>query len=377
MAKAELKGTIVSSENARVYQWFGIQCVSPLDIQRALTKANGEDITIEVNSGGGEVFAGFEMYTLLKNYNGKVTFNIVGLAGSAASVVITAGECAISPVAMIMIHNAATSASGDYRAMNTSSELLQKVNTSIRTAYKEKTNLTDEVLIELMDKTTWMTAQEALDQGFVDSIMFAENQDDNPMSVYNSTASVLPQDVIDKVKAELAKQDMTGNKSEKPNEIGNTLIPDDQTTNIAGTSIINEQQEEGGNAIMTLAEARAQYPELSNEIEQLLVTAREEGATGERDRMKAIDNIANTIGTELVNKAKYEEPITAQELALQAIQNNALLGQSYMKNALEDSAQSGADGVQTTPQNPTDENEDDVLAEAAIKAANAKRKGVK
>lgn len=376
MAKAELKGTIVSSENARVYQWFGIQCVSPLDIQRALTKANGEDIIIEVNSGGGEVFAGFEMYTLLKNYKGKVTFNVVGLAGSAASVVITAGECAISPVAMIMIHNAASSASGDYRAMNTSSELLQKVNTSIRTAYKEKTNLTDEVLIELMDKTTWMTAQEALDQGFVDSIMFAENQDDNPMSIYNSTASVLPQDVIEKVKAELAKQDMTGNKSEKPNEIGNTLIPDEVVINNSGTSIINEEKE-GGNATMTLAEARAQFPELSNEVEQLLVTAREEGATRERNRMQAIDNIAKTIGEDLVNKAKYEEPVTASELALQAIQNNALLGANYMQSAITDSKDSGVDGVPAAPEGPTDENEDDILAEAAIKAANAKRKVVK
>src|SRR5690606_38566253 len=119
-----------------IYEWFGLEATSPKDITDVIEKLDGEDLEIEINSPGGNVFAGSEIYTALKNYPGKVTINIVGLAASAASVAAMSGDVVrISPTAQIMIHNARNRQEGDYRAMQHSAEVLENVNKSIANAY--------------------------------------------------------------------------------------------------------------------------------------------------------------------------------------------------------------------------------------------------
>ena len=132
---------------------------------------------VDINSGGGEVFAGSEIYSALRAYSlngGHVTVNIVGLAASAASVIAMAGDVVrITPVGQIMIHNASIyGANGDYRDMNHMSGVLKNVNQTLANAYRLKTGKTEAELLSMLDDETWLTPEQALLHGFVDEILF-------------------------------------------------------------------------------------------------------------------------------------------------------------------------------------------------------------
>ncbi|WP_162266342.1 head maturation protease, ClpP-related, partial [Clostridium botulinum] len=141
MTYVDVKGEVVSSGSEWIYSWYGIQAVSPSIIQKALNNANGQPITVRINSGGGDVFAGCEIYNMLKNHNGDVSIEIHGLCASIASVIAMAGKCKMSPLAEIMIHNVSTKAQGDYRDMEHTAEVLKKANKTISNAYTLKTGM--------------------------------------------------------------------------------------------------------------------------------------------------------------------------------------------------------------------------------------------
>ena len=196
--KVNIKGPIISNSEAWIYEWFGIEATSPNSVNKVLEKANGEDIEVEINSGGGSVFAGSEIYTALKSYSGNVTVKIVGLAASAASVIAMAGnKVMMSPTAQIMIHNVSSRASGDYRDMEHTAEVLRNANDTIANAYRIKTGKTQEKLLALMDHETWMTAEKAKELGFIDEIMF-----ENDLQLVASTdfSGMLPPEVINKIR---------------------------------------------------------------------------------------------------------------------------------------------------------------------------------
>ena len=144
MIYIDVKGEVVPSGNEWLYDWYGIQATSPKKVTSALRNANGQPVTIKINSGGGDVFAGCEIYNELKSYNGEVTIEIHGLCASIASVIAMAGKCKMSPLAEIMIHNVSASTSGDYRDMEHTVEVLKKANKTIANAYILKTGMTEE-----------------------------------------------------------------------------------------------------------------------------------------------------------------------------------------------------------------------------------------
>lgn len=178
MIYIDVKGEVVPSGNEWIYDWYGIQATSPKQITSALKNANGQPVTIKINSGGGDVFAGCEIYNELKSYSGEVTIEIHGLCASIASVIAMAGTCKMSPLAEIMIHNVSTSTSGDYRDMEHSVEVLKKANKTIANAYTLKTGMTEEEAYNLMDEETWLTADEALELGLIDEIMYSDEKVD-------------------------------------------------------------------------------------------------------------------------------------------------------------------------------------------------------
>jgi ATP-dependent protease ClpP protease subunit len=201
--KIKIKGVIVSNDWKEVYDWFGIENTSPKDIETQLEQANGEDIEVEINSGGGDVFAGSEIYTLLKQYAGNSIGKIYGIAASAASVIgMGVKKLLISPTAQIMIHNVKSYAEGDYRDMDHESGVLKGWNKSISNAYMLKTGMAQNELLSLMNKESWLTAQDALKNKFVDEIMF----DDEMKLVAGFRDSILPPEVIGKVKNLLKEQ---------------------------------------------------------------------------------------------------------------------------------------------------------------------------
>ena len=203
----DLKGEVVESGSEWIYDWFGIQAVSPKKIQDQLTKANGDEVTIRINSGGGSVFAGCEIYNQIKNYKGNVTIEIHGLCASIAGVIAMAGKCKMSPLAQFMIHNVSCNASGDYRDMEHTAETLKKTNSTIANAFILKTGMTEEEVKALMDNETWLTAQECLDKGLVDEIMYTnEKVDINMINLLKNQASAMrnsisvQNDILNKIK---------------------------------------------------------------------------------------------------------------------------------------------------------------------------------
>ena len=130
------------------------------------------DITVWINSPGGDCVAAAQIYNMLMDYPHSVTVKIDGIAASAASVIAMAGsKVMMSPVSMMMIHNPATIAFGDHNEMQKAIDMLAEVKESIINAYEIKTNLSRAKLAHLMEAETWMDANKAVELGFADEIM--------------------------------------------------------------------------------------------------------------------------------------------------------------------------------------------------------------
>lgn len=155
--------------------WFGDE-VTPKLFQKELSAAHG-DITVWINSPGGDVFAAAQIYNMLMDYKGNVTVKIDGLAASAASVIAMAGtEVHMSPVAMMMIHNPMTVAIGDSEEMRKAVAMLDEVKESIINAYEIKTGLKRNKISSLMDSESWFNAKKAIELGFADKILFDKEE---------------------------------------------------------------------------------------------------------------------------------------------------------------------------------------------------------
>ena len=194
--RIDVKGNIINSSNGWVYDWLGIENTTPKKVNALLMEANGEDVDVYINSPGGDVFAGSEIYTSLREYSGKVRIKIVGIAASAASVVAQAGESEISPTGMFMIHNVKTDTYGDYNDMFQAGDTLLSANQAIINAYLEKTGMKSDQLQELMDRETYMSAQQAVELGFVDKVMFS----DSSPTLVNTASGMIPEKTIKKLR---------------------------------------------------------------------------------------------------------------------------------------------------------------------------------
>jgi len=155
--------------------WYGDE-VTPQRFKDEL-KAGSGDITLWINSPGGDVFAAAQIYNLLMDYRGNVTVKIDGLAASAASVIAMAGtKVCMSPVAMLMIHNPATVAIGDQEEMQKAIDMLAEVKESIMNAYEIKTGLSRTVISHFMDAESWFNAKKAVELHFADEILFSPEE---------------------------------------------------------------------------------------------------------------------------------------------------------------------------------------------------------
>ena len=200
MARVNIKGPIVSNSDYPIYEWFGIEATCPKMVNDAIAKANGEELEVIINSGGGSVFPASEIYTVLRDYAGNTIVKIVGLAASAASVVAMAGtKVLMSPTAQMMIHNVTTYAEGDYRDMEHTADILKTANDTIANAYRLKSGKTQEELLALMDDETWMDAKKAKELGLIDEIMFEDVQ----LAASAGYSGLLPPEVINTMRNKL------------------------------------------------------------------------------------------------------------------------------------------------------------------------------
>ena len=209
--RIKLRGPLITNNQQEAYDWFGMEAVSAKSISDSLPD-DGSDIVLEVNSNGGLVTVGSDIYTMLKQYPGNVTAEVTGMAASAASVAIMAADTVvISPTAQMMIHKALLrDVSGNSDDLDKASNALKASDQGIVNAYVAKTDKSEDEIMELMRNETYMSAQKAVDLGFADEIMTFDELD----AVASIENGMLPQAVID---------DFFANRSKRKSEIENML----------------------------------------------------------------------------------------------------------------------------------------------------------
>lgn len=219
-----LNGTIAEDS------WFDDD-VTPQLFKDELCAGEG-DITVWINSPGGDCVAAAQIYNMLTAYKGNVTVKIDGIAASAASVIAMAGDKVLmSPVSMMMIHNPATIAFGDHTEMQKAIDMLNGVKESIINAYVIKTGLSRAKLSHLMDEETWMDANKAMEFGFADDVLKrdTDNVEDNVEDSIPSVSSILfsqkavSNSLVNKLTAKYGEK-------EKPTVVQETEIPAPEET---------------------------------------------------------------------------------------------------------------------------------------------------
>ena len=221
MNKRKFWGWIENDNNERILRIDGVIAeepwiddeITPKQFKSELMSGSG-DITLWINSPGGDVFAASQIYNMLMDYKGNVTVKIDGLAASAASMIAMAGtRVLMSPVSQIMVHNPMTVAIGNAEEMSKAIDMLSEIKESIINAYELKTNLPRDEISKMMDSETWMNARKAVELGFADEIMYTE-KDQNSEKISNSyifSRMAVTNKLIDKLKSK--------NQAKNQNEI--------------------------------------------------------------------------------------------------------------------------------------------------------------
>lgn len=184
--------------------WFGDE-VTPQQFKNDLISGTG-DITLWINSPGGDVFAAAQIYNMLMDYQGDVHVIIDGLAASAASVIAMAGTTvSMSPVAMMMIHNPWTFAQGEAKDMAKVIEMLGEIKESIINAYELRTGLSRTKISHLMDSESWFNAKKAVKLGFADKVLFEkeETPEQDDQNSYTFSRVTAAHDLVVKLQASL------------------------------------------------------------------------------------------------------------------------------------------------------------------------------
>ncbi|WP_410495809.1 Clp protease ClpP [Cellulosilyticum sp. ST5] len=343
-----VKGFIIPQEYEWAYAWMGYPYTTAAMVTKALQQANGEDVEVHINSYGGSTYVGSEIYTAIKDYKGKVLNKIVGLAASAASIVAMAAECLISPTGEMMIHCASTGNEGNYRSMDDTSQMLQVTDRTLVNAYVLKTGKSAEEIKSLMDAETWLTPQQALELKLVDKIMFVEDgQLDStvqlqPVAALHEGFIVPNTDIVN----ELIKcGNVDAFKEKFMKGFNGQYVP---------VATLDIDENEKGVQKMTVNEFKEKHPELFNQITN---EAKEQGANEERSRIQAIESIAASIPRNLIEDAKYNNPIDAKELAFVAAQDAAKKGQQFLDNLKSDSTSSNVEKVDAEAELSKEESE--------------------
>lgn len=205
--KTAIKGIIIPNDYQWIYDFFGMTATSPGKLQKDLNDAAGDDVIVEVNSPGGYVSSGSELYNIMRTYNGRLTIDVVGQAASAASVAAMARHNRIAPTASLMIHNVSVDGvSGDYHEMDKASSMLQELTKTMANAYVIKTGMSRNKILEMMDNETTIEANDAVKQGFIDELIPQFDESQLAGIALNAECKVLPEELIQRIKETVKHQ---------------------------------------------------------------------------------------------------------------------------------------------------------------------------
>lgn len=306
--------------------------VTPAAFNRELAELGDvPEIIVRINSGGGDVFAANAIYTRLKDHSAKITVKIDGWAASAATIIAMAGDVIkIARNGVFMVHDPAMTVWDTFRAedFEKMAEELKVIKQSIVNTYAMKTGKPEQEISDLMAEEKWWTGDAAVENGFCDELMFEESK----TVVENSSRIVVnavPIDIshfktVPKALLNSPKNTTGGITNKKPEEK-------------------EEKQMEPKNtnpAITTADALKAAYPDLVASVED---AAKAE----ERQRIKAIKDMAPEGYENIVEDAMFENPATAEAVAVKIIAEQKKQGGKYLSNREDDAEKSGVNNVGT------------------------------
>lgn len=188
--RVTLNGIVSADDDLEIYRWWGCQAFSPKTVRDALAaNPDGEELILEINSCGGSVQAGSEIYTVLRSADIPTRAEIQSFAASSASYLSLGCQAVyMSPVAQMMVHHPTTGTSGNQTAHRQSVQMLDSISEGILNVYEAKSNgkCSREEFAAMMESETWLTAQAALDAGLVDGILYEEDGALSPANVVNA-----------------------------------------------------------------------------------------------------------------------------------------------------------------------------------------------
>ncbi len=199
-----IRGVMIPNDYKFYYDYFGNESTCPKDVQRVIDAyQEGDEIEVFINSPGGVITTGSEIYTLLKKYAEHIKIYITGEACSAASIVAMAAYCEMAPTALMMVHCVSSKIAGNHSDMTHMAEVLEIADRALCTAYTSKSGMTEADALAMMNHETWLTAKQAKERGLVDGIMFEDQEEEQSPLVAGPMFALPSQDQMEKVKGML------------------------------------------------------------------------------------------------------------------------------------------------------------------------------
>lgn len=205
-----MNGVIIPNNYKWFYDYFEEDSTCPRDVYNAINESNGEDIEVYINSPGGVIDAGSEIYTTLRSHKGNMKIYIVGQACSAASIIAMAGYSEMSPTALMMVHCVSSGVRGNHSDMEHMAEVLRTADDALSNAYMAKTGMSKDEVLAMMEVETWLTAEQAKEKGLIDGIMFEKNE---PIKLTASNFELPSEEQLNRVKSMMKEQNVSKDES--------------------------------------------------------------------------------------------------------------------------------------------------------------------
>ena len=320
--KEDEKQTILNFFGPIAEKWFEDEkCFDEAEVAKAFASVNpNKPIDIFINSPGGSVSSALAINGILSRHKAGITIHVTGLAASAATLITSLknAKTVISKGSLFMIHNPMSMAFGNAEELEKQAAVLNKCAESMRSIYADKTGLEDKEIKSLMDAESWFTAEEAVEKGFADEIDEGEQvtaymKDDHILAIAGCEWDL-------KNLRKPSKEMLMSKKPEDPKP----------AAKVEDTQIVAKAEGQKAEA-MTAERLNAEYPDLFKAIVAEAVQA-------ERNRIKSLSEIDNGANHELIVKAMFEEPMTAEQVAIETIKMQKNQTENQAKALAEDAA---------------------------------------
>lgn len=205
--RVDIRGVMIPNDYKWFYDWFEEDSTCPRDVQKVIdAMVDGDELEVYINSGGGVIDVGSEIYTILRNQP-NVKIYITSEACSAASIVAMAGYCEMSPTALMMVHCVSSGARGNHNDLQHMADVLSTADNALCTAYMAKSGMSRDDALAMMEAETWMTAEQALERGLIDKVMFDEEPEEKIPLVAGNMFKLPTDEMMNRVREMIKESD--------------------------------------------------------------------------------------------------------------------------------------------------------------------------